>query len=196
MKTCTIDGVRTKKSKIYSTWRSMIKRCDDPNSNVYHNYGGRGITVCDRWRNDFIAFVRDMGPKPTPKHSIDRINNDGNYEPGNCRWATSKEQCRNYRGNTLLTINGEAQTMIYWAEKYGVPTSTIINRLNRGCSHARALGLESSTKPSDDSSLPENWKELCASKGLRPSAIYNRVTRWGWNFEKALEIPIQPTIRR
>lgn len=79
----------------YEIWSSMKKRCQNPNCRVYPRYGGRGITVCERWSNSFEAFYEDMGPRPSKRHSIDRINNDGNYEPGNCRWATQKEQAAN-----------------------------------------------------------------------------------------------------
>lgn len=78
----------------FRSWTSMRARCRDPNAINYHRYGGRGITVCDRWHS-FSAFLEDMGRKPTPAHTIDRVNNDGNYEPGNCRWATAKEQIAN-----------------------------------------------------------------------------------------------------
>lgn len=85
----------------YMSWSRMKQRCYNPNHSNYHNYGGRGIRVCKRWRESFSAFYEDMGPKPAPDYQIDRINNDGNYEPGNCRWITPTENLRNTRRTNL-----------------------------------------------------------------------------------------------
>src|SRR6476659_6232781 len=88
---------RGRPSAEYVCWRHVRNRCFDPLDPSWKYYGGRGITMCDQWKDDFTAFIRDMGQRPSPKHSIDRKNNDGNYEPGNCRWATAKEQRNNRR---------------------------------------------------------------------------------------------------
>lgn len=91
----------------HRTWANMISRCMNPTSIGYVNYGGRGITVCDRWR-DFAKFLADLGPKPTPAHSLDRIDNDGNYEPVNCRWATHRNK-QTTDGNSVRLLGGQTR---------------------------------------------------------------------------------------
>ena len=116
----------------YVPWCAMKQRCADPNRSNFKFYGGRGITVCERWRSSFENFLADMGPRPSPKHSIDRIDNDGNYEPSNCRWATQREQCRNTRGAPLIEAFGERLTAAEWSDRTGIAASTIISRRSRG----------------------------------------------------------------
>ncbi len=126
------------KTPIYKVWSAMIARCTSEASPSYHNYGGRGISVCERWLH-FENFVADMGHRPSEKHSIERIDNNGNYEPTNCRWATKKEQCNNTRRNIVLVFNGEAKTLTQWSEVLGIRYDTIRGRLRRGATVERAL---------------------------------------------------------
>lgn len=99
----TLDG-KYHHTKVYACWVSLKGRCLNPKKTGYKNYGGRGIKVCERWKDSFEAFLEDMGEPPTPQHSIDRINNDGNYEPGNCRWAIAKEQNNNQRPRDYVPL--------------------------------------------------------------------------------------------
>jgi hypothetical protein len=107
----------------------------------YENYGGRGITVCDRWRDSFVAFYEDMGERPSPKHSIDRIDSNGNYEPGNCRWATPKQQMNNRRANRMITIDGETLSLQKWADRSGINRSTIYSRVGHGWPLDKAVSV-------------------------------------------------------
>jgi len=117
----------------------MIQRCYNHQRKNYDRYGGRGITVCKRWREAFAAFLEDMGEPPTQQHSIDRINNDGNYEPGNCRWATALEQSRNSHHNVTLSYNGETMCISEWAEKLNMAYSALYFRIAGGWSVERAF---------------------------------------------------------
>jgi len=113
----------------YVAWRNMRRRCYYEKDSAYENYGGRGIKVCPQWRDDFQQFFDDVGPKPSPKHSLDRIDNDGDYEPGNVRWAVEKTQCRNKRSNVLVTWRGKTMTVVAWAERLGLKEDTLRRRL-------------------------------------------------------------------
>lgn len=121
------------------SWKHMRARCLDPKNKNYDRYGGRGIRICERW-DDFAAFYADMGPRPSSKHSIDRINNDGNYEPGNCRWATQKEQVSNSTRVRMIECHGRVQSLEAWAQETGLSRDVIRSRVSAyGWSVERAL---------------------------------------------------------
>jgi hypothetical protein len=117
----------------------MLARCRNRRDRRYSDYGGRGITVCARWAQSFPAFFADMGPRPSPQHSIERKDNAGDYEPGNCVWATRKEQQRNTRRNRLLTYRGLTLPAVAWAERIGMNPHTLRDRLRLGWPVAKAL---------------------------------------------------------
>jgi len=123
----------------YRAWANMISRCENKNDLSFKDYGGRGIGVSRGWRCSFETFLQDMGNKPTAAHMIDRIDNDGNYEHGNCRWATRTEQNRNRRCNRLVTYKGATKCVSEWAGVVGLPRYTIEKRLDSGWSVERAM---------------------------------------------------------
>jgi hypothetical protein len=118
----------------YTSWKKMKARCLNPNDDNYHNYGGRGITICDEWVHDFGKFLEDMGKRPTKDHTLDRKDVNGNYTKSNCRWATDDVQNNNKRGCVYLTKDGETLTMAQWARKTGLSKTTIKGRLVSGYS--------------------------------------------------------------
>jgi hypothetical protein len=139
---------KREKTRTYVSWQEMKTRCTNPNRHDYERYGGRGIKICERWLR-FEAFLEDMGEAPDGT-SIDRFpDTNGNYEPGNCRWATLKEQGRNKRNNVLLTLNGRTQCIAAWAEETGIGSRCLRLRIKRGWTHERIL-----TTPSEASRLP------------------------------------------
>lgn len=115
----------------YSVWQTIRRRCYDPRHVSYPQYGARGIVVCARWSN-FQNFLIDMGKRPSLEHQIERINNNGNYEPMNCRWATAKEQARNRRSNRRLTINGETRCVTEWAHIVNLRPNILFSRIYAG----------------------------------------------------------------
>jgi hypothetical protein len=129
---------RGKKTGAYNSWISMFTRCYNPSCEEYHNYGGRGITICERWWK-FENFYADMGDRPEGME-IDRFpDNDGNYEPGNCRWATKPQQMRNTRVNRLIEFRGRAQCLQDWAKETGLSAPVLHYRLRVGWSVEQAL---------------------------------------------------------
>ena len=123
----------------YRIWVHIKQRCYNEKNAAYPDYGGRGITVCDQWKDSFEAFYADMGPRPDPEMSIDRRDVNGNYTPENCRWATQVEQCSNRRNNRLIEHNGKTKTLTQWAREAGLHPTTIRLRLRNGWTMDQAM---------------------------------------------------------
>ncbi|TXH35250.1 MAG: hypothetical protein E6Q98_15775 [Rhodospirillaceae bacterium] len=116
----------------YRAWQTMRLRCLNPKNQAYPDYGGRGITVCARWLTSPAAFLADIGPKPSPKHELGRLDVNGPYEPGNCRWVLRKINDRNRRSNHWIEIDGVRRTIAEWCEITGLPHDTVTKRLRAG----------------------------------------------------------------
>jgi hypothetical protein len=128
-----------KRTPEYAAWDAMIQRCENKNHPSYPNYGGRGIKVCDRWRDDYNSFLEDMGRRPSPEHSIERKGNDGHYCLDNCVWGTLNEQHSNTRANVWLTHDGRTMTVRQWATELGINYQTLGNRVRNGWTAEEAL---------------------------------------------------------
>ena len=125
------EGRNGKETAEYRAWAAMLSRCNNEDHRAFKNYGARGIRVCERWSR-YEAFLEDMGRRPSDKHSIDRIDNDGDYCPENCKWSTPIEQNRNNRNARLLTLRGKTMTATEWSYETGIGRETIYARLKRG----------------------------------------------------------------
>jgi hypothetical protein len=133
------EGKRGKKTAEYKAWLGIRKRCDSAVSKGHERYIDRGIQMCDEWRNDYVAFLSHIGRRPSPSHSVDRIDNDKGYEPGNVRWATPEEQANNTRANRRISHAGKTMSIAQWARTVGIDKTTLAERLDRGWEVDRAL---------------------------------------------------------
>ena len=184
----TIHGMSY--SSEYKSWQGSKNRCLNINHRQYPDYGARGITVCDRWLN-FKNFLADMGLKPSPKHSLDRIDNDGDYCPENCRWATPKEQANNKRNNQIIKIEGKTLNIIQWEEKQGFNSGIIYSRLIDGWSEFDAV----MTPINIDRLITIGFKTLTIAgwgkeMGYKNKIIQNRLTK-GWSEFDAVMTPVK-----
>jgi len=182
----------SRSSAEYSAWKAMCRRCKDSNMKHFHNYGGRGIKVCRRWES-YESFLQDMGRKPTLDHSIDRIDNDGDYCPENCRWATQKEQSRNQRSNRILTYRGKSQCVTAWAEELGMASHVLQHRVDRGWSVERALGTpvkDPKGRQITYGGITQPVSCWARDLGIGAMTIHSRL-KLGWSIEKALTHPVK-----
>jgi hypothetical protein len=166
------------RSREYRIWTGMKSRCYSKSRNCYANYGARGIKVCERWLNSFENFLADMGPRPSPKHSIDRIDNDGDYSPSNCRWATPKQQLRNTRTNRILVFRGKSLSVAQWAEDTGLSTNTLHERLLRGWSVEKTLTHPYRQRKLSNSDI-QAIREKFADSGGRLGILSDLSKRYG-----------------
>lgn len=179
----------------YKIWCRMKDRCLNPKDAAYENYGGRGIAVCERWRLSFTAFLADVGRRPSKKYSLDRIDNDKGYEPGNVRWATRQEQAKNSRHVRLVTVNGETMCVEDWSRRTGVSSRAIVKRLNKGMSPKDAVSLPSKAvnggiREVTADGVTRRLHEWARDLGATPEAIAARL-RNGWSPEMAVSVPVR-----
>lgn len=181
----------------YKIWEAMKRRCANPRDTSFANYGGRGITVCARWLYDFPAFLADMGSRPTPKHQIDRIDTNGHYEPGNCRWVTAREQMRNVRYNQRVTWRGETRCIAEWAEVTGLCDKLLYSRISRGWDPERALTTPSRVtrrraalhRVLTVNGVTRTVREWASITGLKPKTILARIYK-GHDEASAVTAPL------
>lgn len=174
------------KTPTLRSWDGMLQRCTNQRDPRYKDYGGRGITVCERWLK-FENFLADMGERPA-ETSIDRVDNSGNYTPDNCRWATRVQQQNNMRRNHLVTFEGETHTVAEWVRIKAIKHATLWARLKRGWSIRRALEtpIQGRITWNGHSLTTKEW--IAKSQLTRP-ALNHRLAR-GWTLERALTQPL------
>lgn len=198
-KTGRIEGAATGMSThpLYSTWCSMITRCHNLSDDSYCIYGAKGITVCREWRDSFNAFLEHVGDKPTPKHTLDRIDNSKGYEPGNVRWATMGEQLLNNSRTKYLTCDGKTQSMKEWSEELGIKYTTLRARIRQGWPVKLALteGVKPWKTPWKNAALitfngkSQNVHEWACEIGMAWQVLQGRLDR-KWSVERALTEPV------
>lgn len=183
-------------TRLYNIWAHIKTRCLDPDYDCYNHYGGRGISVCDEWKNSFAAFRSwAISNGYNDKLTIDRIDVNGNYEPSNCRWATISEQSKNKRNTKLVTFNGETLCASDMASKYGVDKNTLRQRLNRGWSVKDALlskagDIRGNRKYITFQGLTLPFSKMAERFGLKPATLCQRIKR-GMTLEQALTTPLK-----
>lgn len=163
-------------TKTYASWAQMKTRCLNINASGYKYYGSRGIKVCKRWLK-FENFYADMGDKPTPSHSIERRNNNGDYEPGNCKWATISEQNNNKRNNVILTYKGASMNLSQWAEKLGISRACLWDRVNRNLPKSAIFTSEKNIKQKYKTKYTEKYGMTLKEITLKFNITVHRINK-------------------
>lgn len=169
----------------YTAWENMIQRCYNEKHPSYSYYGERGISVCDRWKNSSDNFLSDMGPRPTEDHTLDRYpNNDGNYEPGNCRWAIMTDQMRNMRRNVFIETDSGSVTGVEFSEQTGIPQKTIYRRIKEGKNKNDLYKPIRKIKTYQYRGKDMSIRQLSKISGISEGLIRARISM-GWSVELA-----------
>ena len=181
-------GFYTKFHRTYVSWYGAKYRCLNKKARKWKNYGGRGIEICERWKNDFAAFLADMGERP-PGTSLDRIDNDGDYEPGNCRWATCKQQQRNKRNTKWIEYNGVVKDAASWVDEFGMNGRILVNRVRNGWD--AEVAFETPVSP-----VGPGRRGRPSFSGLNDSLTKNGITKPVRKWLEELDIPIHQFVMR
>jgi hypothetical protein len=180
----------------YRAWGAIKARCLNPNVADYRNYGGRGIRVCDEWLHDFMAFYRHVGARPSPKYSVDRYPDlNGDYKPGNVRWATRKEQQNNRRDNHPLTYNGRTENLQRWAEITGIGATVLLRRIQRGWTAEDVITKPAMTRNLTHEGITQSAAAWARSTGIPVTAIYARLKQ-RWPIADVVTKPANPGVKR
>lgn len=171
----------------FGIWIGMHTRCYNAKAKSFTDYGGRGIDICERWKNSFDNFLSDMGAAPSKEHSIDRRDNDGNYEPGNCYWATRAEQANNKRNSIRISIDGVTRTISQWAAISGLAYETIYQRHCKSNSVDQHQLLKAKRAGAITfKGCTDTYHGWSKKTGIKPSTIAMRIKAYGWSVEKSL----------
>jgi hypothetical protein len=179
-----------KRNKSYEVWCGMLARCRNPNKKAFKHYGGRGISVCERWQSSFEAFLEDMGERPEGM-TIERIDNNGDYEPENCKWASPSEQARNKRSTVRITAEGRTQCLSDWAKEKGLNPTSITERLDRGWTEEEAVATParppafSKIKYLTFQGKTQSVSEWSRETGIGHTTLFARLKR-GWSVDLVL----------
>lgn len=173
----------------YTVWKQMKRRCNSPKAATFYRYGGRGIRVCERWLT-FANFLADMGARPDGT-TLDRMDNDGNYEPANCRWVSRKENSRNRSDSHRLTLNGETKTVAEWVESTGFSLATLQGRIREGWSDERILTEPARERASNRvltiGGISKPLADWCRERGVSARTVRHRIAKQGLTPEQALQ---------
>ncbi len=181
-------AVATTKTPEYRAWQDAKARCHNPKCPSYANYGARGIAMCARWLHSFASFLADVGPRPSDRHSLDRIDNDGNYEPGNCRWSTATQQLRNTRRTLWTEYEGRAVTIAELSQRFGIVGNVISHRLRAGWSVEKSISTPvGGRRLVLVNGVARRIGDVAAEVGISTGTLSYRLDR-GWTVDEALSI--------